>query len=179
MKKALLILLLLIAATLIVTRINMNVSDSEFLDDYLGEIESFIDRGDSLNQEVSQVSVAWHLHHSLLTIDQIYMTLETSDPEKFESEISAIRTLSLTGNFIPRGLAQSPDSVRPPEEFTNQDIKELLDKIKRLESKFTDLDEHSFFDHPYFGHLNRSHSMRFLQVHTNHHLKIIKDIVKK
>ena len=179
MKKGILIVLVLILAVLVITRIKMNVNNPEFLDKDLSLIESYISEGEQINTEVSEVNVAWHLHHSLLTIKQIYLALEQSDPEQFESSFNAVRTLSLTGNYIPRGRAQSPSSVRPPDEFTTQDVIELLGQIKSLAPEFANLIEGAYFDHPYFGHLNRSHAMRFLQVHTNHHLKIVDDILNK
>ncbi|NNK88664.1 MAG: DUF1569 domain-containing protein [Flavobacteriaceae bacterium] len=155
----------------------MNIKDPDFLDKYIVEIESYIDNADVVNTDVSQASIGWHLHHTLLTIDRIYTALESSNPSEFKSRMNAARTLSLTGNFIPRGRAQSPASVRPPEDFTTDDINDLLIKVKELAPKFADFDKKVFFDHPYFGHLNRSHSMRFLQVHSNHHLKIVQDIL--
>jgi len=35
-----------------------------------------------------------------------------------------------------------------------------------------------YFKHPYFGHLNKPKSIRFLAIHTRHHLKIMAKIVK-
>ena len=38
------------------------------------------------------------------------------------------------------------------------------------------LNANSYFKHPYFGDLNLKKTLWFLNLHTNHHLKIIKDI---
>ena len=38
------------------------------------------------------------------------------------------------------------------------------------------LNANSYFTHPYFGDLNLKKTIWFLNLHTNHHLKIIKDI---
>jgi hypothetical protein len=34
-----------------------------------------------------------------------------------------------------------------------------------------------FFEHPYFGKLKLKETIRFLEIHTTHHLSIIEDIV--
>ena len=36
----------------------------------------------------------------------------------------------------------------------------------------------AYFRHLIFGYLNKKRTIRFLQIHTAHHLKIIKDILK-
>ena len=41
-----------------------------------------------------------------------------------------------------------------------------------------ELHANSNFKHPYFGVLNLKMTKRFLEIHTNHHLKIIKEILQ-
>jgi hypothetical protein len=36
-----------------------------------------------------------------------------------------------------------------------------------------------YFDHPYFGNLRLNKTIKFLEIHTKHHLEIINDIIKK
>jgi hypothetical protein len=41
------------------------------------------------------------------------------------------------------------------------------------------INKNQFIEHPYFGHLNKKETEKFLYIHTLHHLKIIKDLIKK
>ncbi|MDH3699549.1 MAG: DUF1569 domain-containing protein [Flavobacteriaceae bacterium] len=155
----------------------MNVNKADFLDKYLSEIEYYINFEDLSNSSVSSVGVAWHLDHSLLTINQIYNELAASNPVDYNSSFSIPKTMSLTINFIPRGFAQSPSAVRPADSILKDDIILHLKTAREHTKDFMELEKNAYFDHPYFGKLNRSHTMRFLQVHTHHHLKIIRDIL--
>ncbi len=178
MKRFLKIIIFLALAIFFFAKLKMNTNQSDFLESYLNEVESFIEQRDVINTEVSQADVAWHLDHMLKTVNQIYLSLEDSDPEDFDSSFSMIRTVSLSMNYIPRGRAQSPQSVTPPENILTQDIYSQLEEARQNATKMLELDKYAYFDHPVFGLLKRSQSMRFLQVHTNHHLKIIRDIIK-
>lgn len=176
------ILLTLIAVIVLFTTaafIQNTEPDPGFLDDQLKEIEQYIVLRDSLDPGVSKVPVAWHLAHSLITINRIYETLEASDPESFKSSFSIPRTISLTFGFIPRGRAQSPQSVRPPEIIKTEDIYAHLQEARLNLEKFSSLNKKAHFEHPVFKKTNKRQAMRFLKVHTVHHLKIVQDILKK
>ncbi len=45
----------------------------------------------SINPEVSEVPVEWHLYHMLKTINEIYKTLERSDPKKYKTSFNISR----------------------------------------------------------------------------------------
>jgi hypothetical protein len=57
------------------------------------------------------------------------------------------------------------------------DIYQQLTAAKEALDKFSTLDKRHYFNHPVFGILNRNRSLRFLKIHTRHHLRIIRDIV--
>ena len=51
-------------------------------------------------------------------------------------------------------------------------VREKLQMIKNLPSQ-------SYIEHPYFGHLDVKQTLKFLKIHTQHHLKIARDILAK
>ena len=180
MKRKLIFALIIVSLGLfLLTYFKMNISDPEFMDDQLAEIERLIPERDALNSEVSQVPIAWHLDHMLKTINNICVALEASDPAEFESSFDFTRTMSLTLNYIPRGRAQAPDAVKPPDIIHTEALSAQLQEARtRLQQAFQ-LDEDAHFDHPIFGTINRGNTLRFIEVHTNHHLKIINDILQQ
>lgn len=152
--------------------------DATFLDQELEQIEYYLPNRDSINTEVSEVSVAWHLDHILLTINKIYIRLNTSDESKYRNRFNFGRTMMFTFNKIPRGRAESPKIVRPKELLLDT-IQAHLDQAKLNLKVYDSLPKKANFTHPYIGMLNKRQTRKFLKIHTNHHLSIIKDILKK
>lgn len=156
-----------------------NTSDQDFLKTQFNEITEKLKYRDSLNVQVSEVDVAWHLDHLLKVINKIYDQLASSAPEEYQRNINFTRMAVYISGSMPRGVAKAPDSVKPPEIVETSDIFEQLNEAKLKLSKIDSLDEHANFAHPVFGMLNRQQSKRFIEIHTNHHLAIIRDIIKK
>ncbi len=155
------------------------MSDPNFLNAYLDEIQKHVPERDGYNPKISKASVAWHLDHSLKAINKICDALKASDPNSYQSSYSLAQTVSLTFGYIPRGRAKAPRSVRPPKEISSQDIYDQLAEARDKTKEVVLLDENAHFSHPIFKTVNKSKALRFLQVHTKHHMKIVKDILKK
>ncbi len=141
----------------------------------LQDISVFLDKR---NSTVSNASVGWHLEHNLKVITQIISALEKSNPADYKWKFNLTRTLILLVNTIPRGRGKAPKVVLPEGDITLESLKNHFDKARHLIAKFDNLHPNSFFKHPYFGDLNLKTTKQFLILHTNHHLKIIKDIIK-
>jgi len=154
------------------------MNTSKFLKKELRKLESYIPQMDRLNLSVSKATVAWHLDHMLKTILNICKGLSTSDPKAYKWSFSASRMFCHTFNHIPRGRAQSPKYVLPPEIIRTENIFTQLTEAKVQLRSLKDLDPNSNINHPFFKQLNLKQSKRFIQVHTNHHLKIVRDILK-
>ncbi len=171
-----LILCLIIIGTVSVASLP---SKNNFMTSELNRIEQYLIHRDSLNKEVSKVAVGWHLDHSLKVINGICDSLRASNPETYKRKFNIARAFSFTFGFIPRGRAQSPKSVLPPDTIKTADIVSQLamarDKLVTLES----LDNKSNFKHPVFDQLNKKQARRFIEIHTRHHLKIVQDILKE
>ncbi len=144
----------------------------------INQLEQQIKNLDQVNHTVSQGSVGWHIEHSLLVITQIVEGVRHSDPAKYNWEFNFKRLVVLGLNKIPRGKAKAPPSVLPIENLNQA---HLLDSIKKAKNSLIELDAcapNQYFTHPFFAHLNVAPTKRFFIVHTTHHLKIIRDILK-
>ena len=152
--------------------------DANFMSGRLNEIERYFVFRDLSNEEVSTVDVAWQLDHTLKAINNITIALENSNPADYQINFNLSRTFVFTRGDFPRGVAQAPASVIPPAKISNQ---ALLDQLKIARDKLPkmhDLDQNCSYNHDVFGLLNRDQTARLIEVHTDHHLKIIRDILK-
>lgn len=147
------------------------------LNQLIFELETNINDINLVNQTISKSSVGWQIEHALLTIDLIIEALIGSNPNIYKWTFSFPRLMVFTLNTIPRGRAESPDVVLPKIYNTNS-IKNHFEDIKERIKILNTLDNKSHFKHPYFGILNLKSTIRFLEIHTNHHLEIIRDIIK-
>lgn len=177
--KYILLTLLVLAILLLSWTKSNNEEPDDFLVQQLKEAQEHIPYRDSLNQAISKVNVAWHIDHSLLTINTIYKEMKASNPEDYKGSFNMGRTMMFIFNQIPRGRAESPDRVRPPDIITLNELNAQLALAKANIQRFDSLPRKSHFTHPYIGTLNRKRAKKFLVIHTKHHLSIIKDILRQ
>lgn len=147
------------------------------LNNLVAGLENYVAKQDLTNTTISMSAVGWHIEHSLLTIGQIIDAIKRSDPALYKWKFNFKRTLVLTINKIPRGRAQAPDRVQPKNEFSAETLKEHLEAVRVKINDLHALKPNNYFEHPFFGKLNLKPALRFLGIHTKHHLNIIKDIV--
>lgn len=179
MKKIGLALLAIILVFVGVYVFNNRESSPDFLDDEFAELENYITQRDVKNVAVSQADVAWHLDHMLKTINLISENLKNSNPNDYSSGFSLQQLIVFTTGTIPRGVAQSPQAVRPPDVILKDSIYLQLKEAKERINAITSLDKDAFIEHPVFKTLDRDQTRRFIEIHTRHHLKIVKDILEE
>jgi hypothetical protein len=141
-------------------------------------IKDFIKFEERENLGVSKASVGWHLDHSLKVINSVCATLRVSNANDYKKEFNGLRILTFTLGFFPRGKAKSPKRVLPPAIIKKKDIENQLEEAIKNIVSIKELQENQYFTHPLFKQLNKKQTVRFLKLHTNHHLKIIRDILK-
>lgn len=142
------------------------------------ELESKIPLYEKTNFAVSQSTVGWQIDHSLLVINSVIEQLKISNPENYKWRFNKWRTIIQITNTIPRGKVRVPKSVKPIEAATLEELTSKLDLAKKNISDMAALPAKSYFAHPFFGDLKLKTTIWFLRLHTNHHLKIIADIIK-
>ncbi len=144
----------------------------------LNQLEEYTNYFEKFKTSVSSKSVGWHLDHSLKVINAVINTLKESKPSDYKWKFNLIRVFIYTFNYIPRGKGKAPKRVLPPEILIKEDIYSQIVQAKLNLETVIGLPSKSNFTHPYFGMLNLKQTLKFLGIHTNHHLKICSDIVK-
>ncbi|MEP6926782.1 MAG: DinB family protein [Ginsengibacter sp.] len=148
------------------------------LDELIKDLENKISKQELVHHTISKSSVGWHIEHTLLTIKVIIEALKNSNPNRYKWKFNIARFFIFTINKIPRGRAQSPASVQPADSFNAETlenhVKIIIEKLKELKN----LKPNNYIEHPFFGKLNLKSTVKFIAIHTKHHIDIINDIIK-
>ena len=156
----------------------MKTDNITVLQNALNQIGDYIPQSEVINTNVSKVNVAWHLDHSLKVINAVVTNMQASDPASYENNFSFMGRVIFALKYIPRGKAKAPKHVLPSETILIDHIKAQLVEARHHIIVIPSLDKNAYFKHPLFGNINTSRVIRFLDAHTNHHLKIVKSILK-
>ena len=127
---------------------------------------------------VSGWSAAEHVDHMVEVANAVLRRL-------LQTEFTPLKALSLLGHavlvtgFIPRGKVKAPSSVRPVPASAS----ELFAALDELDAVLTQLESAGWaapkgpcVPHPLLGGMTAAQSLRFVGIHTKHHLAIVKDI---
>ena len=142
------------------------------------ELETKINDFDKINVEFSKSTVGWQIDHSLKVVNGVISQLKKSSADDYKWKFNLPRFIVFRIKQLPRGKANAPKTLRTYDEILKQDLINQIETAKKLILDFHNLPKKSNFKHPYFGILNLNQSNKFLQIHTDHHLKIINDILK-
>lgn len=150
----------------------------EKLERVVTQITALIPQYEKSNANVSQASAGWHIAHSYLVINSIVAALKKSNPSDYRWKFSLPHLyVTLRGDF-PRGKGKAPERVIPMGEINAEILEGLSTKTQNMLAEIEALEKNVHFKHPLFGLLNKKSTIRFLEIHTRHHLEIIRDIIK-
>lgn len=144
----------------------------------LDQFESRVPLLSKENSKISKSNVGWHIEHSILTIMGITKAVLRSNPLDYKWKFKLSRFLIFTIGKIPRGKVKAPDIVVPKNEITENQLLSNIELTRKLILELKSTSNDHYFEHPYLGKLKKKETIRFLEIHTNHHLKIIEDIIK-
>jgi hypothetical protein len=130
-------------------------------------------------EKVSRWSVGLQIDHVLKVLEAGERFLAPEAPE-LPHRMNLVGHFTLALGWIPRGVGKSPRGVLP----TEQNPAELAGRAAHLRKTYCErplpeallADPRPVFPHPYFGGLNAVQGIRFLGIHTHHHMKIVADI---
>jgi hypothetical protein len=147
------------------------------VEDLFPELEELIQYRDKHFVKVSDKTIGWQLDHSLKVLNSICKLLEKSDSSEFKSNFNLSRVGIFATGWIPRGVGKAPRVVTSTDVSEEELISQFKEAKESL-AKIQDLPENSFFKHVVLGPLNLQQSKKFMYIHTYHHLKIMRDILK-
>jgi hypothetical protein len=156
----------------------MNTFNTSDLKRLLTQIEETIPHFEEINPSISNSNIGWHIEHSLMVFNGITDTLSSSNPNEYKWTFNFKRLVVFTRRKIPRGIAKAPKSVVPKMDYTKESLFAHVEKAKVKLEEIKQLDSKQFFNHPGFGNIRLKQTVRFLEIHTKHHLDIIHDIEK-
>ena len=144
------------------------------------EIESLKENfkhGSKQAASVSAKGIDWHVHHSLLVISGVCYLLMQSNSKDYQPKFNFLKQVIMATGVIPRGKARAPKEVVPPEMINPEATQKLFTKVEYQLKELESLNKNHFYTHHIFGDLNLKNSVKFLGIHTKHHLKIMRDIL--
>lgn len=119
--------------------------------------------------------VAEHLDHTLKVTNSTLRILLKPELPVLPKGINFIGRMVLLTGWIPRGRGRSPEKLRGAPATMHQ-LQALLDQLDELIERIAaepPRKASAVFRHPFFGGLTYAQSLRFLAIHTEHHLRII------
>jgi len=129
---------------------------------------------------VSAWSVAEHLDHILKVAASVVRRINQPDAEAGPNGINLLGRAVLLGGWIPRGRGKSPERLAGTR-VSGAEIETAIGKLETmLRAVVVETCQSSrtpTVPHPRFGGLTPSQALRFAVVHTNHHLRIVEDIL--
>ena len=147
------------------------------LSNLVDELASYIPQSELRNDQVSASNIGWQIEHSLLVISSVIEGVKRSDPSKYKWSFRPFKYLIFWRGKIPRGKSKAPKFVIP-DTFTAESLQNHIDSCRAKITEFESVGAGHYFSHPYFGDTKKKDVIPFLEIHTEHHVKIIKDILK-
>ena len=149
------------------------------LEALIHNLESYVPQHALLHTKISKGSIGWHIEHCLLTIDVVVNALKRSDGQNYQRRFDFRRFYVLTSGKIPRGKVEAPTLVRPVADLDGASLRQHLSKCMENISIIEHLSSEHFFTHPFLGDFKLKPAVKFLAIHTHHHVNIIKDIIQE
>lgn len=132
------------------------------------------------NPQISAWCIAQQLDHLLKVASSIVRRINQPGVEPLKNGVTFLGRMVLTSGWIPRGRGKAPERL----VGTICSAAEIEAALVQLETMMDAIDvdaarssRAATVPHPKFGGLTPSQALRFAAIHTDHHLKIVAEIL--
>jgi hypothetical protein len=139
-------------------------------------LEKKIPYFEKLNLSVSSSNIGWHIDHTLMVLNGVIDTTSNSNPKNFKWKFNTRRIVLMFQKKIPRGKAKAPKSVQPKGDYNFESLTKTIAIAKSKIVELRKLPNDKYFEHPGLGNMKLKQTIKFLEIHTSHHLRIIEEI---
>ena len=130
------------------------------------------------NERVSGWSPGEHVDH-LLRVTNLILHRIPSD-EVLPRGISLLGRIILTLGWIPRGIGKAPERLggrRTSPAELQATLEKVTNVLATIDTAAVDAARAPNVPHPRFGGLTPSQALRFVVIHNDHHLEIVRDVL--
>lgn len=143
------------------------------------DLETCIEHGDRVNTAISEKGTFWHIDHAMRVIAGGINLLYSSQPGKRWPGLHWGRYYVFMTGKIPRGKEKAPHAVVSKQPLSLETLQKRQKNVRFALKLLEKTKPNQFFVHHALGHLNKRGVIRFLEIHTGHHLTIVQDILKE
>ena len=142
------------------------------------DFKKYLNKISVKSMAVSNWSVGEHIDHICNVTIFIDSNLRASDPKINFEKFSFVKLFVLYFGHIPRGRGKSPTEVIPNQMIEIETLTTKIFHAQKVREGMVDLNSGLWITHPIFGVLKFKNAVKFLYIHTRHHIKIIEDIIR-
>ena len=144
--------------------------------DRLDRVSAFLGISGVTVVDISKWSIGQHAEHVVRATSALTILVLRNHASEGSNVSEALKVALLKQGFIPRGVAQAPEGTLPAEETDIDALNQLILKTSNRIRRLADVGPDAAAIHPYLGDMKREEAIRFMEIHLEHHLKIMHEI---
>ena len=148
------------------------------LDEQLLDIEAHVIDANVRTAEISAWNVGQQLEHLLIAMTGIMRGLQRGQMPHEARKSNELRDYAFTKKSFPRGAVQAPAVALPSDSPDTKSLKRLVLKPRNRLAGIMDIPSESMMNHPILDWMTRDECIEFMTIHNDHHLAIIRDILR-
>ncbi|MDA0752462.1 MAG: DUF1569 domain-containing protein [Bacteroidetes bacterium] len=150
--------------------------DIQHLLERLNQVAEFLPHASLRNEHISRWSIGQQAEHVIRATSAFTVQILRNRKPDGSGVQKPITAQLLAHGMIPRGVADAPEATLPQLSTSPEELETLLLKARKRVSRLVEVHPESVANHPYLGEMDRDEIFRFMVIHLDHHLAIMREI---